>query len=813
MSLPTLMSGRRARLIFGLVSNGFAQALATVTTVLLVKTAFDRLIIATPFEGGPNGPLMIRIAGGLAFCAAVLAWLRMRERVDSERLGQDYIHQIRILMFKHLSALPSRTLQRRSRGAIVLRFIGDLNALKQWVSFGFARMTVSGVNTVIALTALAAVNWRLTAGVAVVVSAGTVHAFRLGRRIRAAVKESRRRRAVLAANVNEKIAVMPVVQVFGQSRRERRRIGRQSRRLRDAMIERAGKIGRLRAVSQATIALSSAILLILGANEVSAGRATPGTVVASMTIVGLLVPSLRDLGRVYEYWHSAAVSSCKIDEFLSTPATGVSPFKTPRLKPGAGRLDLVDVSVEDGLESISGTVHPGMVIVLTGPNAAGKSTLLSLIARLVNPDRGRILLDGQDLTGCRLSSVRRAVGMVSPDLPLLRGKVEKNLRYRWPEAPEEELERVRRLCELDAVLAELPKGDQTRLSEGGGNLSFGQRQRIALARALLGEPYILLLDEAEAHLDADADRLLERILGFYPRTVILVTHRAERQKNADAVWHLENGRLATIEYPPPSLGRVCARVVPDDPELSYFLYQPVHFGREKRVLVTVHGIHRRAKEQTLLFSELAEKYGVILVSPLFAQTRFPDYQRLGRKGRGDRADLALQKILSDVQRLTGADTRKVYLFGYSGGGQFAHRYTMAHPDRVERAVAAAAGWYTYPDPDLPYPQGTGRSSKLPGIDFEPKRFLQIPVCSLVGEDDVSRDVVLRASRRIDRQQGVTRLERARNWTHAMREAAAAQGLDTEFIFRALPSCTHSFSECMQKGAMGSEVFHFLFDRM
>lgn len=546
MSFRVFVKGRRFQLFARLVANGLGQATIVVSTVLLVRLAFDRLISTSI----PNSlPLMIWAGLGLLAAAFCMSWLRMLERIDSEQMGQDYVHRVRIKLFDHLSALAPRALQKRSRGAIVLRFVGDLNALKRWVSLGLARVTVASVTTVGALLALAVVNWVLAAGVAVILGIGTIYVLRLGRQLREAVKEGRRRRSYLAANVNEKVASMAVVQVFGQSDRERRRLGRQSKRLKKAMLVRAKRIGLLRAVTHSTTALASGAVLLLGANQVASGLATPGTVVAAMTIVGLLVPALRDLGRVYEYWHDAKVSAKKIRQFLKTPTLVAELAGAPDLKPGQGRLEFTDISLSGSVKGVTAVAEPGKVVALVGPNGAGKSTLLSLAARLIDPDEGRILLDGQDLSKHSLASVRRAIGMMSPDLPLLRGTIDKNLRYSWPDAPVEEIHRVKALCEIDKVLAELPKAEQTRVTEGGGNLSLGQRQRIALARALLGNPSILLLDEADAHLDHDSTAVLDRILADYRGTVLLVTHSNDRLAAADVVWRMQDGRLTEVATP------------------------------------------------------------------------------------------------------------------------------------------------------------------------------------------------------------------------------------------------------------------------
>ena len=446
-------------------------------------------------------------------------------------------------LFDHLTELAPRALQKRSRGSIVLRFVGDLNALKRWVSFGLARITVAGINILGTLAAMFIVNWMLAFGVVSVLALGIIYTFRLGKQIQEAVNEGRRRRSFLATNVNEKVASMAVVQVFGQSARERRRLRRQSNRLKKAMVQRAKKIGLLRAIVQSTTVIASGLVLLLGASEVAAGRASPGTLVAAMTVVGLLVPSIRDLGRVYEYWHDARISSKKIRQFLKTPTLVSEVADAPDLKADEGRLEFGDVSLSGVINEVTAVVEPGTVVGLTGPNGAGKSTLLLLAARLIDPDKGKILLDDQDLAKHSIASVRRAVGMVSPDLPLLRGKIDKNLRYRWPDAPAEEIKRTRALCEIDNVLGDLPQGDQTRLTEGGLNLSLGQRQRVALARALLGNPAILLLDEADAHLDPGAGEVLDRVLANFCGTVLIVTHSPSRLAKVDVVWKMNNGRL------------------------------------------------------------------------------------------------------------------------------------------------------------------------------------------------------------------------------------------------------------------------------
>lgn len=535
-----MLAGRRRWLLARLVAVGVGQAAAAIVTALLVQLAFDRLV-ATGASVGSRRYLLV--AGGLVGAAALSAVLRAVERIEAERLGQHYVYQLRLVLYDRLTSLPPRTIQRRSQGAVALRFVGDITAVRQWVSRGLARLVVGATMVSGALAALAFISPVLAAGLAVVLASGAGVAFALGGRMRATARETRRRRSRLAANVTEQVGALSVVQAFGQSDRERRRVAKQSRRLRDASIGRAQAAGQLQGLTEATAALATGTALLLGAAEVGAGRASAGTVVAAMTIVGLLVPPLRDLGRVVEYRQNAVVSLQKIREFLETAEPVADPAGAPDLAPGPGRLAFADVRVRGSLDGVSAVAEPGTLVAVVGPNGAGKSTLLGVAARLVEPDAGIVSLDGQDLAAHRLGSVRARVAMAGPDLPLLRGSIGRNLSYRRPDAPPEELARIRELCGIDAVLAELPDGLETRVAEDGRGLSSGQRQRIALARALLGDPTVLLLDEADVNLDPQAAGVIDRVLAGFRGTVLLVTHRRERVAAADAVWHLEGGRL------------------------------------------------------------------------------------------------------------------------------------------------------------------------------------------------------------------------------------------------------------------------------
>ena len=268
--------------------------------------------------------------------------------------------------------------------------------------------------------------------------------------------------------------------------------------------------------------------------------------------------------------------------------------------------------------------------------------------------------------------------------------------------------------------------------------------------------------------------------------------------------------VKTVRQPP---GGIALRHLASAPEQRYFLYRPPRAGAGARVLVVVHGISRNAEEHAHRFKRLAKQYGIVLVAPLFPKATFPDYQRLGQSGKGGRPDRVLRALLDEVGALTGADVSRVYLFGYSGGGQFVHRYAMAYPDQVAAVAVGAAGWYTFPDPAARFPHGLKTRSGSLKLRFKPAAFLKVPMAALVGERDVRRGSErpeLKQSATVDVQQGLTRLERGRHWIEAMRAAAAAHGLTTAYRYEVLPHASHSFKASMKRGHLGQRAFDFLF---
>jgi ABC-type multidrug transport system fused ATPase/permease subunit len=544
--IPPLLAAGRFKLMLLLIFIGIMQAAATISSLLLAKTVFDRILKA---QGVTANEQLLVFGAGLLLIAIVIGCLSLAERVVAEKIGQSYAEAVRITLYDRLTSLPQRALQNRSQGGVMLRFVGDLTAVRQWVSLGLARLTVIGLTTFGSLAALAFINWILAATVGIVLLLGAGISISRGQEMRAASRESRRRMSRLAANINEKVGAISVLQVFGQSARERKRMMRQSRQLHNAMVAKARVGGKIRGLAEGFSAFAYGSALVVGAMQVNLAQTSPGAVIAALTVISLLVPKLRDLGRVQEYWHGFSISCQKMTEFLNIPSQITELPDAANLQRGSGRLEFNHVSLSGSLQEITVTAEPSSIIAIVGSNGAGKTTLLALAARLIDPDSGEVLIDGQNISQYSLASLRKLVGVAGPDFPLLRGTLQRNLTYRCPRASEAERDRVKKLCGIDEVLASLPQGEETRIAEGGAGLSAGQRQRIALARALLGNPPILLLDEADANLDAQAASVIDQVLVDHTGTVLLISHRRERIAKADVVWFMDNGCLLEVGTP------------------------------------------------------------------------------------------------------------------------------------------------------------------------------------------------------------------------------------------------------------------------
>ncbi len=244
--------------------------------------------------------------------------------------------------------------------------------------------------------------------------------------------------------------------------------------------------------------------------------------------------------------------------------------------------------------------------------------------------------------------------------------------------------------------------------------------------------------------------------------------------------------------------------------LDYFLFIPDRSETPEAVMVSVHGLARNAAENMFRFARLAEAYNVCLIVPHFGRDVYRRFQTLSPGKQGATADAALNEVLVDVDKRFGIDTHKISLFGFSGGGQFAHRYILCNPGRVERAVLMAPGWFTMPDSSAPYPYGLAESERLGEHQIDLPGLLETPLLVMVGAADTRRSKSLNKERQIDAVQGRTRLARAKNWVKMMNHTARSQGLPENVNLHIIDDAGHNFTRNMSQHALGELTMNFLF---
>ncbi len=542
MGVPRLWSGTRRLRLLRLTGYGLLQAAATVAAAFLVRAGFDR--IAGP--GGAPDSLLFLLAG-LGLAAATVAGLRFLETVESERLGQGYVHELRGALFAHLLELGPEARLPCGRGALLVRFAGDLTALRQWLARGLARLLASGTAAGGAILALLLLEPALGAVLSAAIAVAAAPGFLLGRALRRSARRLRRERGRLASFLADRLGATTTVLAFARAERERRHLVRISDRLRRRAIARARVAGALRALGDGGAVAGMAIVLGAGAWQIEAGLTSPGGVVAALLIVGILAPRLRELGRVWEYRNNAVVAREKIEGLFACRPPGGR--RNRRLPEGPGRLTLERLGYRRRIRRLSATLEPGGRTVLLGANGAGKTTLLLLAGGVLVPDRGRVRLDGVEVARLRPGARRRALTFAGSGFPLLRASLRANLLYGSGEVGEEELAEVLERTGLGALVARLPRGLDTPVAEEGRDLSAGERMRVALARAWLAKPRLLLLDEPESALDTAALSVLEELFAEFPGSILFATHSPRLARLADTAWLLEEGRLSAIATP------------------------------------------------------------------------------------------------------------------------------------------------------------------------------------------------------------------------------------------------------------------------
>lgn len=493
-----------------------------------------------------NGWLLIALLVAAALARGVLV---ARQQAQVGELGERVAARIRTHLWAHLQHVPIDYVRRRGPGRLSLRFISDTRMLQRLIAQGIVQLAQDLLFLGAILLVLTTINWRMTLGVALVMPVYIVLFRRLNPSLRSASRAARRSRSRLASYLHDRLEGMAIIKAYVRQAVEDRRLRRLARRLARHGARRAAQSGLLQGVAAGAVALSSVIVLALAAVEMSSGRITAGGLVLFYTMMGLIMPIFQRIAVANRVFQESYISLDRLRHTLNVASERPVHDTRPLLRVSSGLITVEDVTcrrADRGVVLRRVTFHAGRgeMVAITGPNGAGKSTLLELLLGLREPASGRICIDGQSITDVALDSLRAAIGFVPQDAPLLDGSIVENILYGVRAGvPEEQIERAARLTGVDRLVAGLPDGWRTQVGPGGNNLSSGQRQLVALARALASDPPILLLDEAGSALDAETEERLARTLRniAQERTVIVSAHRPATLRLADRIYVLERG--------------------------------------------------------------------------------------------------------------------------------------------------------------------------------------------------------------------------------------------------------------------------------
>lgn len=522
----------------------------TVTTLLvpyLTKMAIDSHMMQGDFPG------LSRLMAILLFVYALHWFCSYWQTFLASRAGGRLIRNMRQDLYSHVQDLSLDFFEKRQKGAIIARLTHDVNTLSELVRGGLINLC----NDLLTLIGILIILFYLHSSLALLLLCTAPLLFVLirvlGQRMRRAYGEVRERMARLSAGVQEDISGIRVAQSLT---REGDTLA-QFDQLNKANLQANMKAVFLMALFFPAMSLAGAMGLALvlwyGGLQVAAGVMTPGILVAFLGYVRRLFMPLRDLSQVYNLFQSAGASLSRIQGYFQMEP-GVSVPARPRSLPGKGPLGLEMENVtfayekEAVLENVTLSLEPGEAVALIGPSGAGKTTLASLVARLYDPQEGRILLQGQDVRQVDPRELRGQVAVIPQEPFLFPRTIAQNVAYGKSGASKEEIEAAAREACLHDFVQTLPLGYETMVGEEGILLSGGQRQLVALARALLPEPRLIIMDEATSSIDVHTEALIQRGLekALKNRTALIIAHRFSTLHLVQRIIVMNEGKLEAV---------------------------------------------------------------------------------------------------------------------------------------------------------------------------------------------------------------------------------------------------------------------------
>jgi len=531
--------------MFGAFLLMLAQSGTTLLIPYLLKIAIDDNITGGNLQGLQSTALKIAASFIVLYISTagegyLLSWV-----------GQRVLATLRAQLFRHLQALPIGYHDTHIVGVTVSRVINDVAEINELLSQGLITLLGDIIVLIGIIIVMVSMSPQLALLTFLVIPLMLLATFLFSRQARVAFRETRTRVAAVVGDLAEGINGIRAIQAFSQESTSQERFERINVANRDTYINAMSLSFIFLPTIEFLGMLSTVIVLGFGGWAVIQGQVTIGVLVAFLSYTTRFFQPIQELSRLYTTMQSAMAGGEQVLRLLDTPPSVADQPDAQVLPLIRGRVELKDVSFRynpdspEVLHQVNILIQPGETIALVGPTGAGKTTIANLVGRFYDVTDGALLVDGSDVRQVTQASLRSQVRLVPQDPFLFSRTISENIRFGKPDATQDEVVAAARLANAHNFIAALPDGYETRILEGGVNLSVGQRQLLSIARAVLADPRILILDEATANIDTVTEALIQDALEnlLRDRTAIVIAHRLSTIREADCIYVVDDGRI------------------------------------------------------------------------------------------------------------------------------------------------------------------------------------------------------------------------------------------------------------------------------